>query len=124
MNRCSDIRYDAAGHPCYKVDRVKAYGPTLRGRELFSRFLLCHLLIFPRIEIRVQILHPETIKIIKGGVSPETCEYKEITGRSISALRRLYCQHGRGVWKIHRGVGYIAFVKEPVVLRDPLRRWF
>lgn len=124
MSTRSEVRYDAAGHPCYRVERIKGYGPNLRGKDLFKRFLLCHLLIFPRIEIRVQILHPETIQIIRGGVSPQTCEYKEITGRSIEGLRRLYRDGGRGYWKISRGVGYIAFVKEPVVLRDPLRRWF
>lgn len=116
--------YDAAERPCYSREQLCEIIDHKPSRELLGRFLLCHLWILPGIEIRVPKAAPDAVEVILFGIGRNSSFTKDLSQKSLSALRRLWKDAWKRGWSTHEGCGYVSFRRSPRVMRDPTRRYF
>lgn len=115
--------FDARGKTVYSFSRLKEANPSFRGQELLQRYLLSGLIVHPAIEIRIPKKFYGTIEVRHFGVCPDALYTKEISGKALAGLRRLWVNAVKRGWKRYELPGVCVLAKDPVITRDPLRRY-
>lgn len=116
--------FDAAGRPCYPWDQLKVVFRNEPCFPLLKRFLLCHLLVFPHIEIRIYKNGSKIIEVRRYGIGRDLCFARQSTQLIMERLRVLYRDYAKRGWEKRETAFYVAFCKPGCVVRDPRKRWF